>query len=513
MKMKIKTIGIITTACALPLTKSHTWPVLTPEQLKAALEAIRQESIDRSDFPFKIGEIEYDSEGAPKSIKGISITSEYIGTELLKRIKPFSLNIQSETDLEKAGERLEVLSKKLPADVLKKRGIDTDRLEKLGIKEVREITFRSILDSRFFTDAQRKKADVWFNNKGELEKAIEDYANNYPYDLFLYRCELHNQTTTGDKQPTVTSTDQTENRHIWGTYFVPRTEGMVFERGERLREKIKSSLKNMLRYKNGKEKVILLLLLDEATPKEHRLKWGGNDDNAEGSYQPNNCLSFDVDINGDWFFLSHEIGHYLQMHLGFVQTFKDYQTEFAKQLLLLNNAYPENPMPIPSEMREVASMIDGSLFWLFDKDYFACPEHLSLNEIFGCVQLLIRWQSTAEISNILGVYFKDKTLYLNALSDIRELKRIRYTHNTKSFGNQILKNLGTLPEEIKVVLQGIFAQASQMSRPTEMLELLCQLHGRQSKDADNVVCDFDYNDQTELDAKIKSIISDFIEAR
>jgi hypothetical protein len=73
--------------------------------------------------------------------------------------------------------------------------------------------------------------------------------------------------------------------------------------------------------------------------------------------------------------------------------------------------------------------------------------------------------------------------------------------------------LGTLPEEIKVVLQGIFAQASQMSRPTEMLELLCQLHGRQSKDADNVVCDFDYNDQTEWDAKIKSIISDFIEAK
>ena len=511
MKTTFKTLTVAA-ACALPIAKSHAWPVMTPEQLKAALEAIREESKTRNDFPFKIEEIKYDYNEIPQSIKGSNITPEYINAELLKRIKPFSLNIRDKKDLEATGSRLGELSKPLSADTLKERGVDTDRLEKLGIKEVREITFRSILDSRFFTNAQRKKADVWFNSKGELEKAIEDYANNYPYDLFLYRCELHNQTTTGDKQPTVTAIDQTENRHIWGTYFVPRTEGMVFERGEGLREKIKSSLKNMLRYKNGKEKVILSLLLDEATPKEHRLKWGGNDDNAEGSYQPNNCLSFDVDINGDWFFLSHEIGHYLQMHLGFVQTFKDYQTEFAKQLLLLNNAYPQNPMPIPSEMSEYASQVDGSLFWLFEKNYFACPEQLSLNEIFGYVQLLIRWQSTAEISNILGIYFNNGTLYLNALSDIRELKRIRYTHGTKAVGNQILKNLGNLPKEIQAFLQGMFAQASHMPLPTEMLELLCQLHDRPFKDADNVVCDFDCYNEKEWNDNVKPVISDFIKA-
>jgi hypothetical protein len=207
--------------------------------------------------------------------------------------------------------------------------------------------------------------------------------------LFFYKCEFHNRTVADEKQSSVISTEQTENRHIWGTYFTPRTEGVTYETGEKLREKIKSSLKNMLLYKNGKEKVILLLLLDEATPKKHRLKWGCDDDNTNGSYQPNNCITSNL-LGEQWCFLSHEIGHYLQMHFGLVQTSENYQTKFAKELLLLNNAYPENPMPIPSEMREVASMIDGSLFWLFDKDYFACPEHLSLNEIFGCVQLLSR---------------------------------------------------------------------------------------------------------------------------
>ena len=499
----------IAAACALPLIKPRAWPVMTPEQLKAALEAIWTESATRSDFPFKITEIEYTNDEIPKSLKGTGITSEYINAALTKHIEPFSLNIKNKVDLGKAGERLEALSEELSIKDLGKRGVDTDQLGELGIKEVREITFDSILKNTFFNDTQREKAKAWLENKKELEKAIEDYADNYPYDLFFYKCELYNQAVADEKQSSVISTEQTENRHIWGTYFVPRTEGLIYKTGEKLRKKIKNSLKNMLLYKNGKEKVILLLLLDEATPKEDRLKWGHDDDKLFG-YQPNNLITCDVD--GEWVFLSHEIGHYLQMHFGLVQTSENYQTKFAKALLLLNNAYPKKPMPIPTEMREFASAVNGSAFWNFDKDYFACPGQLSSNEIFAYVQLLNRWQSTAEISNILGVYFNGNTLYLNALSDIRELKRIRYTHGPKSWGDKIFKDLSTLPEDIQEPLRDIFSKASRMPLPTEMLELLCQLHGRPSEDAQNVVCDFDCKDDEEWKAQVKPVISDFIKA-
>ena len=506
MKINLKTIGIIAATCTLPIAKSHAWPVLTPEQLKAALEAIRKESTTRSDFPFKITEIEYASDGIPESIKGINVTPEQLNAALTNRVEPFSLNVKDREDLGKAGERLKALSKELSAEDLKKRGVDIERLNALGIEEVREITFDSILKNTFFNDTQREKAKAWLENKKELEKAIEDYANNYPYDLLCFNRTLYYKTND----------DEIDEHTIFTSYIIPKGEEVTLQAGwqlrwgDNLRYKIASSLKNMLLYKNGKEKVILLLLLDEATPKEHRCKWGYNKDTRDGGFQQNNVII--VDMGGEWWSLSHEIGHYLQMHFGLVQTLKDYQTEFAKQLLLLNNIYPKNPISVTPRMREYVWMANGSLFWNFDKDYFACPEQLSLNEIFGYVQLLNRWYSTAEISNILGVYFHNKTLYLNALSEIRELKRIRYTHHTKVFGNQILENLGTLPKETQTFLRDIFSQASQMPLPTEMLEFLCQLHGRESKDAKNVVCDFDCNNDEEWYEKVRPLVSDFIKA-
>ena len=506
MNTTFKALTIAAT-CTLPIAKSHAWPVLTPEQLKAALEAIRKESTTRSDFPFKIEEIKYASDGIPESIKGIGITSEYLNATLTQHIEPFSLNVKDREDFGKTGERLEALSEELSVEDLKKRGVDINHLKTLGIENVREITFASILKSRFFTTEQRKKAKVWFREKETLEKAIEDYANNYPYDLLCFERTLYYKTND----------DEIDEHTIFTSCIIPKGEevtpqaGWWLRWGDNLRYKIASSLKNMLLYKNGKEKVILLLLLDEATPKEHRCKWGYDKDARDGGFQRNNVII--VDMGGEWWSLSHEIGHYLQMHFGLVQTFENYQTEFAKQLLLLNNIYPKKPMSIPSTMREYASLVAGSLFWHFDRDYFACPEQLPLNEIFAYVQLLIRWQSTAEISNILGVYFNGNTLYLNALSDIRELKRIRYTHNTKSWGDKIFKYRGALPKETQTLLQDIFDNASRMSLPKDMLELLCRLHQRKKpgEDADNVVCDFDCKYNKEWSEHITAI-SDLIEA-
>ncbi|MBR1843564.1 MAG: hypothetical protein IJ793_01675 [Opitutales bacterium] len=507
MKINFKTIGIVTAVSTLPIVKTHAWPFLTPEQLKVALEAIQQESTTRSDFPFKIEKIEYASDGLPKLIKGTGITSECIDAALTKHIKPFSLNIKDKANLREAGKRLEALSKELSVEDLKKRDVNTDQLEKLGIKKVREITFDSILESTFFNNAQRGKAKAWLENKEELERAIEDYADNYPYDLLQFQCNLRCETNTGKTNETV----------LICSCIIPKGEEKICKTDWRLpwrdgfRYVIEEHLKSMLLYKNGKQKVILLLLLDEATPKEDRLKWGYNHDHIDGTFQSDNCITFNP-ISTQPFLGSHEIGHYLQMHFGLVQTSENYQTKFAKELLLLNNAYLGNPMPIPTEMREYASMVNGSLFWNFDKNYFACPKQLSLNEIFAYVQLLIRWQSTAEISNILGVYFNGNTLYLNALSDIRELKHIRYTHGPKSWGNKIFKDLSTLPKGIQNLLRDIFSKASQMSLPKDMLELLCRLHGRPSQDAQNVVCDFDCKDDEEWRTQVKPVISGFIEA-
>jgi len=518
MKLNFKTIGIVTAVSTLPIVKTHAWPFLTPEQLKVALEAIQQESTTRSDFPFKIEKIEYASDGLPKLIKGTGITSECIDAALTKHIKPFSLNIKDKVDLGEVGKRLEALSKELSVEGLKKRDVNTDQLEKLGIKKVREITFDSILESTFFNNAQREKAKAWLENKEELERAIKDYADNYPYDLLQFQCNLRCETNTGKTNETVLICSciipKGEEKSIIpkGEEKICKTDWRLPWRDDVFQYVIAEHLKSMLLYKNGKQKVILLLLLDEATPKEDRLKWGYNHDHIDGTFQPDNCITFNP-ISEQPFFGSHGIGHYLQMHFGLVQTSENYQTKFAKELLLLNNAYLGNSMPIPTEMREYASMVNGSLFWNFDKNYFACPEQLSLNEIFAYVQLLIRWQSTAEISNILGVYFNGNTLYLNALSDIRELKRIRYTHGPKSWGDKIFEDLSTLPEGIQNLLRGIFSEASQMSLPKDMLELLCRLHQRKEpgEDANNVVCDFDRKDDEEWETQVKPVISDFIE--
>lgn len=387
-------------------------------------------------------EIKYASDGIPQSVsvEGIHATPECLNAKLFRHIEPFRLNIKSREDLKKAGERLETLSKKLSVEDLKKRGIAMNCPKTLGIKEVREITFDSIPESRFFTEEQREKAKVWFENKEELEKTIEDYANGYPYDLFFYKCEFHNTRIADDKPQTVTSTEQPGNRHVRGTCFVPRTDTM-YETWKKLRGKIETSPKNMLLYGNGKEKVILLLLLDDATPPDHHLKWRHDDDNINGSYQPNTICTFDVDGNGERRFCRMKSVITCKCTSAWFKHPK-LSNEVRQAIAVIGQCPSVNPIPIPSETREIASVIDGSLFLLFDKSFFEYPSTLSPNKIFSRVRLSIRWHTTAEISNILGVYFNGNS----ALSDICELRRICYTHSTKTFGNRFLENFGTLPE-------------------------------------------------------------------
>ena len=55
------------------------------------------------------------------------------------------------------------------------------------------------------------------------------------------------------------------------SYFICRIAES--EALEEKRNRLKKALKSMLKIRNGKEKVILLLLLDEMKPSEYRLEW------------------------------------------------------------------------------------------------------------------------------------------------------------------------------------------------------------------------------------------------
>lgn len=276
-------------------------------------------------------------------------------------------------------------------------------------------------------------------------------------------------------------------------------------------------MKSLLPYKNGREKVILLLLLDEITPQEYRLKWlegGENDSNVSYNFD-NNSFLFSFKEGGK--FLSHEIGHYLQTHLGLYQTFRDYQIPFVKQLLQLENNQEEYRMiTSPRDMAETIASCNAPNFWRLKDPGFQSPEKLSTKKFFECFQLMDRWHSTLEVSNILGIYFKGNTLYLNALSDIRELKRIRYTHARRLSKKEIGYEKDNFKEAADKALFGkIIEEAYRYPVPTKMLGLLCRLHQRKNPDEDvqNVVCDFDLADGKEKwNEKVRSLISEYIEA-
>ena len=150
-----------------------------------------------------------------------------------------------------------------------------------------------------------------------------------------------------------------------------------------------------------------------------------------------------------------------------------------------------------------------------DKDFcFKCPEQVTAKKFFEYLQLVERWNSTIEISNILGVYFQGNTLYLNALSDIRELKRIRYTHSYRPSKKYMEGNKDDLKEESDKALFGkITEEAFGKPVPTETLGLLCLLHRRPFADAQNAVYDFDCSKcKEEWNKNVKPVISEFIEA-
>ena len=478
-----------------------------------ALDAVTSGCVGR--FSSTVTKIEYNAGGEPISIEAIGSFPSLVDTRLDELSSPFHPYIISQREPGKTEKRLKELSKELTEEDLKQRGTNAKTLETLGIQTVREITFDSILESKIFTDEQRAKADKWLKDLNKLEKAIEDYAKAYPWvqknisGTFKRRSIASEKVLDWDKK-TIRFEDKITEFPLTLSYFTLKLPRETSE----VQKQIETFLKNLLFYKNGKEKVILLLLLDEITPSEYRLKWVHDDgEYADGSYDSRDnafCFSF----KGEMKFLSHEIGHYLQTHLGLYQTFEDYQTTFAKKLLQLENNQTNDPIRISNLIKEDIEFGSTPAFYGLKDFCFKCPEQVTAKKFFEYLQLVERWNSTMEIPNILGVYFQGNTLYLNALSDIRELKRIRYTHSYRPSKKYMEGNKDDLKEESDKALFGkITEEAFGKPVPTETLGLLCLLHRRSFDDTQNVVCDFDFsNSRKEWGEKVKPLISDFIEA-
>ena len=379
----------------------------------------------------------------------------------------------------------------LSADTLKQRGVDVNELKEKekekgkGINKVYEITFDSILKSPFFTEQQREQGRMWSQDLKDLKAAVADYVKTcvplYRKDGKIKIIQRDIQIDTNNKK-CIQSPDIDRFTDISICLPVPKNEAVA------VKQKIQLYLKKMLDFKNGKEKVILFLLLDNATSPEFRCKWVWDDRKGVlGGFfnEENNAFLFNPD-DIEWS-LSHEIGHYLQMHLGLKQTYNDYQNSFAQKLLLLENNLPDDAIfGIPKEISNKVSTFDAS----------PCSK-LSAKACFEYFQLIARWKSWKEISNILGCYFKSDTLYVHALSDIRELECIRYGHNTKIKTEAIITKCCTLlkDDNIKQTFTSTCNEAFGKHAPTEALKLLCRLHGRNAEDAENVVCDFDYDVQ------------------
>ncbi len=403
---------------------------------------------------------------------------------------------------------LDAISKELSADALKQRGVDINELKGKGINKVREITFDSILKNPFFTKEQRRKGEEWSRDLNALEAAVEDYAKGcvplYKKDGKFKISQRNTRIYTDNKGCIQSTKEQDLDRFVGDALWLPASvmlkQKTWLPAPVILKQKTQSCLKRMLNFKNGKEKVILFLLLDEKTTPKVSWVWDGRKGESSAFDQMNNAFLCNPD-DIEWS-LSHEIGHYLQTHLGLRQTFNDYQNSFAQELLLLENNLSNDMMfKIPTCIQEKVSQFDGT----------SRQETLSAKACFEYCQLIARWLLADEISNILGVYFRDDTLYINALSDIRELKRVRYGNNSKIGGKAITKSCALLEDtKIRQAFTSICNEAFGRTVPTEALRLLCQLHGRASEDAENVVCEFDYDGQGYAE-KVEPAFMDFIE--
>ena len=410
--------------------------------------------------------------GALDSIETIGQTA---GLDLYNVIDPTEARLEYmkdhffdlSTDLDK-------VSKELTAEELKKRNVTGTETELQGVASIREITFNSILLGAFSDKELREKGNGLLSDPKALEEEIDAYAENVTILKYLPVRHLSYAKSDFeygyDERAKKMTMKVKLGKSTWGTpnHFIYKLSDEPLKQKRKL---LKKTLKGMLEYKNGREKVILLLLLDKKTPLEYRLEWI---DGRWAEYLYNvNRITLKFDDENDRKFLSHEIGHYLQFHLGLRQTFKDYGSAFAKRLLLLESPFKDddNVFHVPEALR--------SLFAKFEKQIGDVPETLTRNDLFMRWQLASRWNHPEEISNILGVYFEKDVIYMCALSDICEQKCVRYGHAYCGgvYSEYKEKQKEGYGSSDRNDFEKIIQKAAKSKPDAEVLKFLCKLHG------------------------------------
>ena len=459
-----------------------------------------------------ITRVEYNADGEPTVIETVNgLESEVSDTLQFIPLEdtPFRQYIGKRFSGKTVTACLDKVSKEITTEELKARGITDTDIKKYEIASVREITFDSIL-SGFFNEQETTKGHAWFSHPEELAKAIDAYANKA---MFVKSVTYRGKDTRIGFVPEISLNDSEfkirEKAQQPNEYEADLVYKVSGEQREKMKEILANGLKNLLRYKNGKEKIILLLLLDEKTRSEFKLKWVHEDGYYWEHNSNKNWIISDFKTN-TFKFLSHEIGHYLQSHLGldkdlktyseFQQYLKGYQTKFAKELFLLEPIKPKTneEISIPYGIsNDIAAFYGNSHL----SDSKICFRRLSEKGLFVGWQLASRWGNRHEISNILGIYLGSAgTIYVCTLSDIRELKSVRYGHDYRNTCYRYLKNPNGEywqkfeTAEAQGVFENIVAEAAERKPSVDVLKLLCKLHKRLG-DENKVINLFDYDQE------------------
>ena len=305
------------------------------------------------------------------------------------------------------------LSKALTKTDLKKRELTDEEIDLLGKVSVHEITFDSILDSGFFSSDQVKKANELRNSFVSFNKAVQEYVDKTtvvqttPVKIRKISIKLDSPDDIILKYDQF---EETEEHEIAITY-----EALCSRK-----EQLEDTLRDCFFVQRGREMVILLLLLDDMMDSEFRLIWNFNERDENSYYPQINMISLSKTSKTDG--LLHELGHYFQHWFDLAQPFEGYRNAFAEKLLLLEYKSKENRMfSVPKPLLDLFKNFE-------DVPGENIQNNFNERDLFIRWQLISRWTESAEISNILGVYFDQKNVYINEFSEISHRNFVRYGH-------------------------------------------------------------------------------------
>ena len=409
----------------------------------------------------EIAAVEYDNEGKPTLIEIFNGNASPIGDLFTSQ----SLRREYTQNYKNGFVGLDKISKEITP---KQRGITDEELKLLGKTSVREITFDSILSSDFFDEEHRKRGMELLDSFSKLEEAIDEYVEKIDIVesvCFSFRTNDLYQEVKVDEKTSKVTVDM--YRTVSGKADPALICKISGERLKKLKEKLKERLRTCILYKTGSEKIILMMLLDEIAPPEYRLQWLQTAEVMDACYQfAENRIEANLDSIWSSAVILHEIGHYLQWRLRLPQNFESYRNSFARKLLLLEHEGEKSDKTFPEWLLH--------LFKGFNLGNGDVSKNLNGNDLFMYWQLTSRWESGHEIANILGVYFDQNRIYLDALSDIRAQKCIRYGHNRGRY-NVEEKAQFEDPEGQKM-FESIVKKAAERQPDSAVLKLLCKLH-------------------------------------